>query len=273
MKMKLNSSLFFSLTYEFLHVYLPIQAGCSRWTTKSYRDALRQFHNYVTDGLGKSISDFEFTECSRDCVYGFLEWLKKNGNKRSTSNQRLAALKSYLRFAADKDASLLQVMLAIKNIRPMRVVKTCGEVLSEETLSVLFTQPGNTRKGMRDLAILVLLYDSAMRISELLNLKVTDLQLERNPPFLRVLGKGSKERIVAISEKTVPHLKLYLKTFLPIGTDIPWLFYTCIKASIGPMSDSNVERIITKYSNSARCTCSEIPARVHSHMFRNPNFE
>jgi site-specific recombinase XerD len=241
MKMKLNRSLFFSLTYEFLHVYLPTQAGCSRWTAKSYRDALRQFHNYVTDGLGKSISDFGFTECSRDCIYGFLEWLKGNGNKRSTSNQRLAALKSYLRFAADKDASLLQVLLVIRNIRPMKVVKTCGEVLSEEALSEIFAQPGNTRKGMRDLAILILLYDSAMRVSELLNLKVTDLQLERNPPFLRVMGKGSKERIIAISEKTVPHLELYLKTYHPCDTDIPWLFYTRIKASVGPMSDSNVE--------------------------------
>lgn len=49
MKTKMNNALFFSLTYEFLHVHLPTQAGCSKWTTKSYRGALKSFHRYVVE--------------------------------------------------------------------------------------------------------------------------------------------------------------------------------------------------------------------------------
>lgn len=268
MKTKMNNALFFSLTYEFLHVYLPTQAGCSKWTTKSYRGALKSFHRYVVEELGKSISRFGFAECSRDCVYGFMDWMKRNGNKRSTINQRLAALKSYLSFAADQDAALLQTMLSIKSIRPMRTAKTFGEVLSEEALTAIFAQPDRSRTGIRDQTILVLLYDSAMRISELLSLKVADLQLERDPPYIRVMGKGSKERIVAVSAKTLPHLESYLRAFHPEDIDVPWLFYTSIKGVMAPMSDSNVERLITKYSDSARSICPDIPMRVHPHMFR-----
>ena len=73
--------------------------------------------------------------------------------------------------------------------------------------------PGNRKIEIRDTAILVLLYDSAIRLSELLSLKLTDVNLKNTTPYLRIHGKGDKERIVSISEGTVKHLKNYIKLF------------------------------------------------------------
>ncbi len=95
-----NSNLLFSMTYEFLDIYMLKQLGRSPDTIESYRDALTLFHRYVLGKLNTSMTKFTFAQCTRNLIFGFLEYLKTQGNKPGTRNQRLAALKSYLWFAA-----------------------------------------------------------------------------------------------------------------------------------------------------------------------------
>lgn len=97
-----SEPLFFSLTYEFLEIYLPKQCGRSPHTVESYRDALSLFRRYILEILGISVGKFTFAECTRECVLGFMNHLSKLGSKPSTRNQRLAALKSYMAFAANR---------------------------------------------------------------------------------------------------------------------------------------------------------------------------
>ena len=94
-----STPLFFSMTYEFLEVYLPTQCGRSPHTVESYRDALSLFRRYILRSLGKSIGAFTFAECTRECVLGFMDYLTELKSKPATRNQRLAALKSYVMFA------------------------------------------------------------------------------------------------------------------------------------------------------------------------------
>lgn len=268
MKTKTNEPLFFSMTFEYLNVYLPKQMGNSPKTIKSYCDALSLFRKFVSDKLGISIARFTFSHCDRDCIYLFMSFLKERGNSPSSQNQRLAALKSYLWFAADKDISLQSLALNVKRIPSFKVKKKELEVLSNNALTSIFSQAGNSKMGLRDRTIMIVLYDSAIRLEEVLELKLFDVQMG-DSPFLRVQGKGSKERLVPISIKTSNHLHQYIEVFHgKHSPDTELLFYTCIKGHTGAMSESNVERFIKKYALLAKESCDEIPPNVFPHLLR-----
>jgi site-specific recombinase XerD len=264
-----NDALFFSMTYEFLEIDLRKQLGRSPDTIESYRDALTLFRRYVRDEQHTSVTQFTFAQCTRDCILGFLGYLTAQGNKPGTRNQRLAALKSYLGFAADKDIALQSSALEGRRVPPLKNPAAEHPVLSEDALTTLFSQPARNRMGLRDRTMMVLLYDSAVRLAEMLNLQVDDICLDENNPYIRVMGKGSKERVVAINGKTAQHLRQYLQIYHAREDPAPTLlFYTHIKGTTGKMSEGNVERFLQQYADQARALCPEIPLRVHPHMLR-----
>lgn len=243
--------------------------GKSPDTIKSYRDALTVFRKYLLDECKISIGKFTFEQCTRELVLDFMEHLKNRNNKPGTRNQRLTVLKTYLRFAADKDITLQSIALVISNIRSCKNPLSDKPIIPENALALLFQEPSNSRMGIRDKTIMILLFDSAVRLAELLNLKLSDVCLDRNNPYIRVLGKGSKERVVAITSLTVKHIEQYLSIYHNENnpsTDL--LFYTVIKNHIGKMSEGNVERFLSKYAKQVRKTCSDMPDRVYPHMLR-----
>jgi len=123
--------------------------------------------------------------------------------------------------------------------------------------------------GLRDRTIMILLYDSAVRLAEILNLRVNDICLNEGNPYIRVMGKGSKERVVAINVKTVKHVKQYIDVYRSRDNpDTHLLFYTIIKGRAGIMSEGNVERFIQQYADKARESCPDIPIQVYPHMLR-----
>lgn len=263
-----HDALFFSMTFEFLEIYLPKQLGRSPDTIKSYRDALTLFRRYVRDEQHRSVTQFTFAQCTRDCLFGFLEYLAAQGNKPGTRNQRLAALKSYLGFAADKDITLQSIALEGRRVPSLKNPAVEHPVLSEVALTTLFSQPARTRMGLRDRTMMVLLYDSAVRLAEMLNLQVADVCLDEHNPYIRVLGKGSKERVVTMTTKTAQHLRQYLQVYHTRDHPASLLFYTHIKGMTAKMSEGNVERFIQQYADQARGQCPDIPPRVHPHMLR-----
>ena len=116
---------------------------------------------------------------------------------------------------------------------------------------------------------MILLYDSAIRPDELLSLRVQDLVLERSDPYIRVDGKGNRERIVAITVMTAAHLQEYSRVFHTKANDGQALFFhTKIKGLTGKMSEGNVERFVRRYADQARKERVDIPESVHPHMFR-----
>ena len=118
-----TDQLFFSHTWNFLNVYLVKQVGRSQATAESYRDSLTIFKNYLADELGKSISTFQFSDCTKECIYNFREYLLANGSQPSTVNVRVAAIRAYLNYASDMDISVQSVALAISQISPCKTIK------------------------------------------------------------------------------------------------------------------------------------------------------
>jgi site-specific recombinase XerD len=227
------------------------------------------FRRYIVETIGISIGKFTFAECTRKCILDFMNYLCELKSKASTRNQRLAALRSYLMFAADKDISLQSIELEAKRVPDCRVRKSEKTVLQEEAIAAILRQPPNTKMGLRDRTIMTLLYDSAARLAEVLGLSVSDVSIDGDNPYIRVNGKGSKGRVVPISPKTAAHLAHYISMYHGTGQpDTRLLFYTVIKNEIGMISEANVERFIRQYARKARSSCPSIPDRVHPHMFR-----
>ncbi|MGN9031368.1 tyrosine-type recombinase/integrase [Lachnospiraceae bacterium HCP1S3_B1] len=78
--------------------------------------------------------------------------------------------------------------------------------MSDDALAAILSAPPNTKFGVRDRAILILLYDTAVRISELLNIRLCDIAMESKYPNIFITGKGNKERTIQLTAKAVEHL-------------------------------------------------------------------
>ncbi|EOS37368.1 hypothetical protein C808_03346 [Lachnospiraceae bacterium M18-1] len=195
-KKKSKEKLFFSKTLDFLDHYLPEQAMKSTNTIETYRDTLTIFRRYLSDTLRLSIRTFCFKDCTHDLLLEFLHHLHESGNAATTCNNRLAAIRAYLWYAAGSDISLQSVALTASHVPFLKVPKRIREIIKEEDLAALLSAPAGTKTGKHDRMILILLYDSAVRVSELLSLDVQSVNLESAIPYIRICGKGDKERIV-----------------------------------------------------------------------------
>ena len=268
MKGKPFDKLFFSKTHDFLDGYLALQCSRSPHTVKAYRDALTVFRRYVVS-TGRSLKLFGFEDCTRDFLLDFMEYLQKSGYEKSSCNQRLAAIKSYMWYVADGNITWQQNALMTSRVPFLRNPEKERKVLSEDCLKALFSAPGNDKRGIRDAAIMIILYDSAIRLSELLGLKVSDVNMTGSTPYLRIHGKGDKERIVSLSDNASRYLENYMKLYHSAGNpSTTHLFYSVIHGQPQMMSPGNVARIINKYADQIRSEHPDLPDKVHPHMFR-----
>ena len=267
-KKKTQMPLFFSQTLPYLKTYLPRQMGRSPETIRSYTDSLTSFRKYLLDEKGISIARFTFEQCTKEMVLEYLTYLKEHGISPATCNVRLSAIKNYVNYAADNDIALQAVALRVSRVNALKVPKREKKLLSIDALTALLAQPPNSKIGLRNKTIMILLYDSAIRLQELIDLNVNDINLVGLTLHV-ASGKGHKERTVALTELTAEHLKNYMSVYHK-GTPNPesFLFYTIIKGEIGRISSSTIERFIQNYADAARKLCPDMPERVYPHLLR-----
>lgn len=268
--MKLNKSLFFSRTHDFLEVYIPKQKDGSEHTKNGYRDALSCFRKYLLEHLHIGIRSFRFSDCTYNVLLTFRNWMiDEKGYKPRTVNQRMAAIRAYVHYAASEDVSLQQIDFALSAVPFIRVPKIIQPVIeSTDTLYALLNSPKNTHLGRRDMMLMTLLFDTAVRVSELVNLQVNDVVTESDVPHIIVTGKGNKQRMVGLCDKTVLLIQSYLAEFHKDRNPHDYFFYTEIHGSRNRMSVRNVQRILKKYGDELRDTGVDIPDNVHPHMLR-----
>jgi len=116
--------------------------------------------------------------------------------------------------------------------------------------------------------MLILYYDTAARIAELLEMTTEQLHLETEIPYLTILGKGRKYRNIPLMDKTVKHLKKYLEIFHPEKASESPLFYAKTHGQIHPLSHDTVESMIKKYSGECFMRGIVMPDKPHCHMIR-----
>lgn len=185
---------------QFSH-YLTVEKGLAKNTVDSYR---RDLNNFCTFLSREKISSP--AEVNRELITGYLLNLKKSGRAASTISRNVASIRSFFNF-------LVQDNLIENNpsqlVKSPRLEKKLPRVLTTREVDRLLQQPReDCQAGMRDKAMLELLYASGIRVSELVSLNVTDFSPEAG--FLRCRGKGMKERIVPVGSVAVKYVRGYL---------------------------------------------------------------
>lgn len=264
---------FFDAIRRFLLDYLPKQRCLSKNTILSYRQTLNIFVAYMRDEIGIGAAELTFSRVDRDVILNFLTWLEKaRGCSVSTRNQRLMALRSFLDFAGQIDCTQTSLYLSACNIPSKEAHGRIVEFLTEPALTALLQQPNPSRqKDQRNLVFMILMYDTAARCSELLDMKVCDLRLDAKHPIAYLHGKGRKTRTVPLLNRTVQHCKQYLNKFHPNKDDYSEapLCYTVIHGRQQKMSPDTVAAFFAKYGSMAKAVCQEVPEHIHPHMMRH----
>lgn len=268
----LDPTLFFSRTNSYLNDFLPKQQDKGENTLRSYSDSLVIFRRYLRlhHDPQYTIHTFHFTDCTYELMLDYISYLlHEKKNKPATVNSRISGIKGYLRYAADLDITVTPTWLIISRVPQLSIPKLQREIIEDEALTALLDAPKRGKHAVRDRCILNLFFDSGIRADELIHLQIGNLNLGVKEPYIRVHGKGNKERIVPISPKMLAQLKSYLKNIHPDPNDKnnP-LFYTNYGGSIHAMTERNVERIVKKYADIVRETHPDLPESVYPHMLR-----
>jgi site-specific recombinase XerD len=197
---------------RFFEQHLLSQRGLSGHTVLAYRDALKLYLDFVCHQQRKTSVSLTLEDLTADTVRGFLDHLERvRKNSVPTRNARLAAIHALFNYLASIDPRHLAQAQSILAVPFKRQSHRVAEYLErEEMLKVFAGIDGRTLQGQRDDALLRLLYNTGMRVQELVDLDVNHLRFSR-PCSVRIFGKGRKERTCPLWKETVAAVKAYLE--------------------------------------------------------------
>ncbi|HHU28190.1 TPA: tyrosine recombinase [bacterium] len=185
--------------------YLTIERNLAISTINSYKNDLIKFKEFL---LGNDINDFSNQKIDSKLVLSFFSSLELSS---SSKTRLLSSLKGFYQFLINSAFLFHSPFVGIKNTK---IKETIPNTLNEhEVEAILKTIDTNSLIGIRNYAIIDLLYSCGLRVSELTNLRMN--QIIPNRQALRVKGKGSKERIVIIGDLAYESLSKYLKFVRP----------------------------------------------------------
>lgn len=198
---------------HFLKEYLIVERNMSSNTIRSYTKTFKLLIEYLVNSKNIKLQNINFSTITREIIVDFLNYLEKeNNNTIRTRNQRLAAIKSFYQYCSIEEVENINNINKILTIRAKKTIDKTIEYLTEEELKTLFDSIDlNSKFGRRDLMLLTLLYDTAARESEIVNLRLEKIKLDSGCIILH--GKGNKERVVRIMQNTKDMLIKYIKEF------------------------------------------------------------
>lgn len=196
---------------KFLKDYLVIERNMSPHTIRSYKKTFQILIDYLVSTKKFKLKDITFENVTRDIITDFLNYLEEDKkNSIRTRNQRLAVIKSFYQYCAIDEIDNIDNIRKILSIKSKKEIKKVMNYLTEDELKrILDSIDTSTKKGRRNLTLITLLYDTAARASEIINLKVEDIHLEEK--YIILTGKGNKQRVVSMMEQTKKLLVDYFK--------------------------------------------------------------
>jgi site-specific recombinase XerD len=254
------------LTTEFLE-YLQIERNVSPLTIRNYKHYLKRFTSWFQSS---SSTPPDATHITNDVIRRYRVYLARYADennmtlKRITQNYHLIALRAFLRFLVKRDVKTL----APEKIDLGKAESRSLKFLNREQLARLLNQPDmNTAQGVRDKAILELLFSTGLRVSELVKLNRDQIDFETRE--IGIIGKGGRARVVFISDDAVRWLKQYLSyredSYKPL-----FVRYSGKKVRHGQgeegirLSARSVERAVEKYVKKAK-----LPIKITPHGIRH----
>lgn len=253
---------------RFFSDYLPVQKGLAANTVAAYRDAFKLLLCYAADTRKKAVEELAVEDLDEALVLAFLDHLETVREcSARTRNARLAAIRAFFGFLAREDPLLLPQCQTIRAIPLKRCEhKTMTYLEEKETQAVLNAVDGTARMGIRDQALLLLLYNLGARASEIVNLNVSDLRLD-DAPQVKLLGKGRKHRSCPLWPETVEAVRAYLQQRIPRDPRCEQVF---LNANGSPLTRFGIRYILHNHVVRAQDACPSLTTkRVSPHTLRH----
>ncbi|AMW23212.1 tyrosine recombinase XerC [Staphylococcus haemolyticus] len=185
---------------------LKVERNFSAHTLKSYHDDLVQFNHFLEQEL-LNLRTFEYKDARN-----YLSYLYSQNLKRTTVSRKISTLRTFYEFWMTQDETIINPFVQLVHPKKENYLP---QFFYEEEMEALFeTVAKDTKKGLRDRVILELLYATGIRVSELVNIQLKDIDMSL--PGVKVLGKGNKERFVPFGEFCRQSIEQYLREFKPI---------------------------------------------------------
>ena len=235
--------------------YLILEKGLSKNTIESYSRDISRYVEYLKKKGGRQISDAD-----TPLILTYLISLRDGGLKSRSTARHLVTLRGFYRYLVQEK------IIKHDPVRLIDLPKSglkLPDVLSVSEIKLLLSVPDTqTPLGLRNAAMIELLYAAGLRVSELVNLKLLDINTEAG--FVRVIGKGSKERIVPIGHYAQKRLDNYVKTALPQLLKGGVSHYLFVARAGKPMTRQGFWKLLKQYALQAR-----IAKKITPHSFRH----
>jgi site-specific recombinase XerD len=263
-----------ALTF-FFEDYLLGARGVSPNTVLAYRDAFKRFGEFIRAKKNlESVGQFRITQVTPDLVLDFLDHLedpkKGLGNSISTRNARLAAIQSFFKALPLLHERYVPLAKQMASVPIKRTRSESPDFLERDELRKVFAAVDRgTDQGLRDLTILLFMYNIGARASEAAQARISWLRFEADPPHVRVVGKGQRARMCPLWDVTAAFLKHYLAAGRPepATVDCDWLF---LGARRRPLTRKGIWGIVRRYVEAARKTCPSLEGKhLTAHSMRH----
>ena len=253
---------------RFFSHYLPLQKGLATNTLMAYRDAMKLLLGYASDTLNKNVEQLGVEDINESLVLGFLDHVENTrGCSPRTRNARLAAIRALSGFMAREEPTLLLHSQTIRTIPLKRTEHKTVDYLEEKEMQALLNAVDiHSRTGVRDKALLLLLYNTGARVSEIVQLKLPDLRLD-GVAQVKLLGKGKKYRSCPLWPETLEALHDYLQQRTAKDPTAQQLF---LNTNASPVARFGVRHILGKYTAKAKNQCPSLAEKtVSPHTLRH----
>lgn len=254
------------LIEAYLRERLPVERNASPNTCETYSYAFRLLFQFASQRLDVQPSELNLEQIDAQLILAFLEFLEtERGNCPSTRNNRLAAIKSFMRYVQYRVPSALDQIRSILAIPVKKTESRLVNYLSVPEMQAILDAPDpSTRDGIRDRAMFHLTFATGLRVSELVGLRLDDLALQPTPS-IRILGKGRKERQLPLWKETTAAIRAWLA--VRGEAPVPELF---LNARGRALSRSGFEYILAKHVKTATARCPSLKEkRVSPHVLRH----
>lgn len=255
-----------SLVQSFFTEHLTKQRALSSRTVAAYRDAFVLFLNFTQKRLQKPPTAFLLTDITPALILAFLDHLEVDRHNAVRSrNARLAALRSFLKFAGRRDVAGLHVVEQALGVPMKRFERPMIGFLSRDEMLAVIGRPGLSWASQRDCLLMALMYNTGARVSEVIGVKVSDVMLDASA-CVHLHGKGRKDRSVPLWRSTVKSVRQWLKINPELGPTSALLPNRCGEA----MTRSNVTQRMALAVRAAIKTMPSLEKRAISpHTIRH----
>lgn len=253
-------------------MHVPSQKTASVNTLRSYRNALALYITFLETEKKIRCETLNGGCFQRTVIEEWLVWMgAARGCSPASCNNRLASLRTFLKYLGSRDAAYLYLYQEASEIERRKCPKKKVEGMSRTAVKALMEAPDpSSRTGRRDMAFIVLLYSTAARVDEILSMKNSQVHLDVPNPHATIIGKGNKLRTMYLLPKVTTHMKHYMKEFHGEHPDPDaYVFYSRNIGTHEKITQPAIAKMLKKHAKTAHGSCDEVPLDMHAHRLRH----